>query len=1119
MIRLLRRRILETTSHSPTTHKPTKRSFLGRACLGKATLGFESLEERALFAVGATFMPTTVAAGTGFDGVVLFDGGCTGVLLEDGRHVLTAAHCVDGSGPNRDGLVDPETYDIDFDLPNGQETISIPAAQAANRITIHPTWVAQQTSSAGSDLAIVELPEIGAGGRSNGSQLFRASNEVGQTYTLIGYGIANSSGDNGAEQPGGGLPPGAVSDDVKRQSSNVFESTGSRILREVQSVELNATGGTFKLSFGGDSTSAIAFNASAAAVESALEALPSLAPADIQVYGGPGLWYVNFLGAYAGVDVALLGADSSGLTGGASTVDVDEEIAGDRYTMAAADVLLYDFDNGTSANDSLGRMFGITNTGLGAATEAIQAAGDSGGPFFLGNLVAGLVSTRLTDLGDDTAAPLDVSVNDSTFGEIGIVTRISTFASWIDAQLADSNIDLVLDMQNQNEGDDGTADEIEIKVVAGQFELRVNGTLFYQDALSDLDSVTIRGSGDDDTLIVDYSGGNPIPNGDLTFDARGGAANSLIIRNGSWTTVDYQYTGAIAGSIDLDSTTIHFDNLASIINTGSSADTSFVLPAGPNTDLVLSDDGFGDDPNGPTAGASALAGGLIVFTQFANPTNSLTIPLGPNGDKLEIEALDAAFDADVVVEGGAGADEIRIGAITGGTSQWSVDGKGGTDKLTIDYAATVAFTGAGAGTVTSTAGLSPLDFTSIEDFQLLGDYGDAPDSYGTSLSVGGAQHPAGSALFLGAAVDSEYNGLPSGNGLADDGDGVDDEDGVLMSSTLIARLDAKFTITASAAGKLDAWIDFNRDGVFAASERIADSVALTAGENTLLITVPENVVAGATFARFRVSTAGGLGPTGSALDGEVEDYPLALFIPAPGTVQLLDDPANPGTGLLLVNGRAISDAIVVRPSALQPTQLEALISPFVVSGLFPAANVQRVVAFGLGGNDSIVMDSRLLIPTQLFGDDGNDSLVGASGDDFIDAGAGIDSVAGGAGNDIILGGLGDDSLSGDAGFDIIIGGGGRDTITGGLHEDIIIGGNTTLAGLDLRAALVTWTNGAAFNTRIAALAGKFNAATVVDDGIADFIFGSGGRDWMLDFALRDLLLDFDPNPTTGDRRN
>lgn len=87
--------------------------------------------------------------------------------------------------------------------------------------------------------------------------------------------------------------------------------------RQVLTRVHTASGGTFKITFDGQQTSNIAWNASAATVESALEALSNLAPADVSVSGSAGgPWTVDFAGAYAGVDVPLMTIDAASLTGG-----------------------------------------------------------------------------------------------------------------------------------------------------------------------------------------------------------------------------------------------------------------------------------------------------------------------------------------------------------------------------------------------------------------------------------------------------------------------------------------------------------------------------------------------------------------------------------------------------------------------------------------------------------------------------------------------------------------------------------------------------------------------------------------------------------------------------------
>lgn len=90
---------------------------------------------------------------------------------------------------------------------------------------------------------------------------------------------------------------------------------------EVQTVTINGgpTGGSFTLTFDGSTTAAIAYNATAAAVQAALEGLAVVEPGDITVTGGPlpgTAATVTFQGRFAGKDVAEISADGSGLTGG-----------------------------------------------------------------------------------------------------------------------------------------------------------------------------------------------------------------------------------------------------------------------------------------------------------------------------------------------------------------------------------------------------------------------------------------------------------------------------------------------------------------------------------------------------------------------------------------------------------------------------------------------------------------------------------------------------------------------------------------------------------------------------------------------------------------------------------
>jgi uncharacterized repeat protein (TIGR01451 family) len=193
----------------------------------------------------------------------------------------------------------------------------------------------------------------------------------------------------------------------------------------------------------------------------------------------------------------------------------------------------------------------------------------------------------------------------------------------------------------------------------------------------------------------------------------------------------------------------------------------------------------------------------------------------------------------------------------------------------------------------------------VEDY-LVGvvgtDFGDDPASYGTQ-GAGAASHTIDplATLRLGQCVDTEADGQPNAGALGDDatagtsriGNCFDDEDGIAFTSLLTACQSAQLTATASAAGLLDGWIDFNRDGDFDdAGERIFSGQAVTAGSTPLSYTVPCTTSEGTTYSRFRLSTAGTAAPTGAAPDGEVEDYAVNL-----GAVDFGDAPDTYGTTL------------------------------------------------------------------------------------------------------------------------------------------------------------------------------------------------------------------------------
>jgi hypothetical protein len=255
--------------------------------------------------------------GDGFDGVVrLVVGGQygTGVLLFDGTAVLTAAHLFAGNA---------SSANIIFETTAGLQTI------ASSQVLVNPNYNA--TNSNG-DLALVWLTKD-APLTAQRYGIYRAGTEMGQTMTMLGYGVPGS-GTTGTLSTFNEVP-------IRLKANNQFEAESANLGR---------------------------------------------------FFGETGVW---------------------------------EATSGKQ--------LVADFDNGLVQNDALGSLLNKPGLGLGNA-EGLISKGDSGGPAFIGNLVAGIASytARLSTVG---LVPDIDNANNSSFGEIAAWQRVSAYQQWIDQSL------------------------------------------------------------------------------------------------------------------------------------------------------------------------------------------------------------------------------------------------------------------------------------------------------------------------------------------------------------------------------------------------------------------------------------------------------------------------------------------------------------------------------------------------------------------------------------------------------------------------------------------------------------------------------------------------------------
>lgn len=151
----------------------------------------------------------------------------------------------------------------------------------------------------------------------------------------------------------------------------------------------------------------------------------------------------------------------------------------------------------------------------------------------------------------------------------------------------------------------------------------------------------------------------------------------------------------------------------------------------------------------------------------------------------------------------------------------------------------------------------------IDEEDISADFGDAPDSYGTSLANNGARHEYNqSGLFLGATVSGEA--APKATD--------DSDDGVLFVTGLETGLEALVIVNSSAVGYLNAWFDWNQDGQFDTAELGVEGYSLEPGANAVIVDIPIDAKSGETWARFRATEEVYTTAVGGVSNGEVEDY-------------------------------------------------------------------------------------------------------------------------------------------------------------------------------------------------------------------------------------------------------
>lgn len=228
------------------------------------------------------------------------------------------------------------------------------------------------------------------------------------------------------------------------------------------------------------------------------------------------------------------------------------------------------------------------------------------------------------------------------------------------------------------------------------------------------------------------------------------------------------------------------------------------------------------------------------------------------------------------------------------------------------------------------------------------------------------------------------------------------------------------------------------------------------------------------------------------------------------TLTQTQDAIDSSLRTLIVTGTGAGDDLRFAPGNASGA-VEARVAGIPTGSFAPTG---RLVAYGLGGNDSMEGAGGLALSAWLYG------------------GAGNDRLKGGGGHDVLLGEEGDDLLVGGGGRDLLVGGAGADRLVGNADDDILIAGATLhdVHEAALAAIMAEWTSIRSYSQRVANVSGSTvagsdnstfadranlsyylrvdaEAATVFDDNAADVLTGAAGLDWFLFDAERDKATD------------
>ena len=207
-------------------------------------------------------------------------------------------------------------------------------------------------------------------------------------------------------------------------------------------------------------------------------------------------------------------------------------------------------------------------------------------------------------------------------------------------------------------------DNIKVYRSGANTVVEINSVVVMDTPEASLNTLTIDGGAGDDTLTVDRSGGDPIPAGGLSFNGgpQATSGDALVVTGGTIGALGYTTINGPnpnAGTLNIDSSTIHFTGLEPVTVTPAAGTVTITVDNGVVGGAAITTDIVNDVPGMMRVDVSGFPAESMTF---GVPTRELVVNGDTNTDNtININSVDPTFAAALTINaGGSGTDQVNL---------------------------------------------------------------------------------------------------------------------------------------------------------------------------------------------------------------------------------------------------------------------------------------------------------------------------------------------------------------------------------------------------------------------------------------------------------------------------